>query len=264
MAKPKGPIPEYVQNIKKSVSYFGGDKAKGFIKKGWQYGKSKAIQVKESSRLKRIGTKLTKAKDFVIRVGGGGQHKYAKGQWLKQRLDPGIRSRLKYAGAKIATAAKSPGGKGAGGIGLVALGAVGIDAWQRSRDIPGNEALTSDYYYKHKKRATTGMGARGFDTYSGTVYRKLKKAADRGLGTSHLTSDKVSPPAQQKVVEKKVGTLNIKKEEPSSWENKPGTDTQKKITGQDEFKITQGPKKKRKKKAFLFGGITIYPTGKTY
>ena len=262
MAKPKAPI--YVQNIKKSVSYFGGDKAKGFIKKGWQYGKSKAIQVKESSRLKRIGTKLTKAKDFVIRVGGGGQHKYAKGKWLKQRLDPGIRSRLKYTGAKIATAAKSPGGKGAGVIGLVALGAVGIDAWQKSRDPEGNEALTSDYYYKHKKRATTGIGATGLGGYSSKVYRGMKKAADRGIGTSHLTSDKVSPPAQRKVIEKKVGTLNIKKEEPSSWKEKPGTDTQKKITGQDTFKITQGSKERRKKKGFLFGGITIYPTGKTY
>ena len=135
----------------------------------------------------------------------------------------------------------------------------------RSRDKKGNKALTSDYYYKHKERATTGIGATGLGGYSSKVYRGMKKAADRDIGTKHLTSDKVSPPAQQKVIkEKKVGTLNIKKEEPSSWKEKPGTDTQKKITGQDAFKIKVGKKDKRKKKGFLFGGVTIYPTGKTY
>ena len=148
MAPPKGPI--YYQNIKKSVSFFGGDFIKKTAKGSWQYGKRKAIQAKESSRLKRIGIKLTKAKDFVIRVGGGGQHKYEKGKWLKQRLDPGVISRLKYTGAKIATAAKSPGGKGLGAIGLAIITAKGIDAWQRS-GIKG-KPLASDYYYKHKQR----------------------------------------------------------------------------------------------------------------
>ena len=48
--------------------------------------------------------------------------------------------------------------------------------------------------------------------------------------------------------------------------NQDMPDKQFKITGQDAFKITQGKedKEKRKKKGFLFGGVTIYPTGKTY
>jgi hypothetical protein len=46
--------------------------------------------------------------------------------------------------------------------------------------------------------------------------------------------------------------------------NQDMPDKQFKITGQDAFKITQGKKDKRKKKGFLFGGVTIYPTGRTY
>lgn len=186
----------------------------------------------------------------------------------------------------------------AGGIGLVGLGAITISGkltkaeYRRDpekfvdkytkrgyitkstwSELDWKKKLASIYY--HKKTYTKGKGLgetikRPYGGHSRTLAHRAAAELIYSYKEPGLTKTKDKPYVGETYQKDKptvdrnqvVGTTRT--EETTYNQDMPDKQKDFKITGQDAFKITQGKKDKRKKKGFLFGGVKIYPTGRTY
>jgi hypothetical protein len=265
-------------------------------------GQRKKLQIKSifsKKKLSRIKTRIGKLKIKMttsadkalgqgwksqwIRKGGktavGVTKKgFQAGLWsLDKTADVTIAAKKKVVKSKPVTWAKKWGGKvirspitKVGGAGIVTGALVGIAGKLEQRTKRRDPEAYVDMATK-RGYITKGLGKTKISPVGGYSREQAHKTAAEliyGYNEKGLTKTKDKPYVGQTYQKDKptvdrnqvVGTTRT--EETTYNQDMP--DKQFKITGQDAFKITQGKEDKRKKKGFLFGGVTIYPTGKTY